>query len=56
MFDEDKEHHKFSLGKMYFRMLRNFLGLQRNRLMNDLEEKVMEIELKKAKKKYYDLD
>lgn len=54
--NEDKEHRKYSLGKMYFRMLKNFLGLQRNRLMDDLEEKVMETELKKAKKKYDDFD
>lgn len=56
MIDKDKEHRRFSLGRLYYRMLRNFLGLQRNRLLNDLEEKVMEIELKKAKKKYYDFD
>ena len=51
---EDREHQKFNLGRLYFRMLKNFLGLQRNRLIDDLEEKVMQAELKKAKKKYDD--
>lgn len=54
--DDQKERGKFNLGRIYYRMLKNFLGLQRNRLVNDLEEKVMSTEFKKAKKKYDDFD
>jgi hypothetical protein len=44
---------KFKLEKKYHKLLNNFLGCQRNGLINENEQRVMGLEVKKAKR---DLD
>jgi hypothetical protein len=45
--------NRFKLEKRYYKLLNNFLGCVRNGLINENETKVMELEVRKAKK---DLD
>lgn len=47
-----QSHEAFLLGRRYFKMLQNLLGLQRNGLLNEQESRLMELELKRAKTEY----